>query len=54
LSPVITWELFGFAKDAATSDPFSSATYGFRVKTVDFEIGHEPFAVARERLTEVY
>jgi hypothetical protein len=35
-------------------DAFISATYGFRVKTVDFEIVQEPFAAARERLTEVY
>lgn len=34
-------------------DAIISATYGFRVKTVDFEIVHEPFAAARERLTEV-
>jgi hypothetical protein len=35
-------------------DAFISATYGFRVKTVDFEIVQEPYTAARERLTEVY
>lgn len=35
-------------------DAFISATYGFRVKTVDFEIVQEPYTVARQRLTEVY
>ena len=33
---------------------FTSATYGFRVKPVDFEIVQEPYTSARERLTEVY
>lgn len=35
-------------------DAFISATYGFRVKTVDFEKVHEPYTLARERLTEVF
>lgn len=35
-------------------DAFISATYGFRVKPVDFEIVQAPYTAARERLTEVY
>ena len=35
-------------------DAFISATYGFRVKPVDFEIVQEPYTAARARLTEVY
>jgi hypothetical protein len=35
-------------------DAFVSATYGFRVKPVDFEIVQAPYTAARERLTEVY
>ncbi len=35
-------------------DTFISATYGFRVRTVDFKIVQEPYTAARDRLTEVY
>ncbi len=35
-------------------DALISASYGFRVKTTDFEVVHEPYTAARERLTEVY
>ena len=36
------------------ADALISATYGFRVKTIDFGKVQEPYTAARGRLTEVY